>query len=267
MAVYAVGDLHGCHDAFCRLLELIRFNPENDRLWLVGDIVNRGPQSLELLRWVYRHQHCTTMVLGNHDLHLLAVAAGAVAGNDLDTIDDIINAPDQAELCDFLRRQPLAHCENGWLMVHAGVLPMWSLEDILTLADEAQTVIRGEQWEHFVHQMYGDQPASWDDSLRGADRWRVIINALTRLRICTPAGELSFNYNGTLDNIPAGYVAWFDAPGRRSGNIPIICGHWSSLGLILRDNLCTLDTSYLWRQGELTAMRLADRQIFQIGHD
>ncbi len=265
MAVYAIGDIHGCYAAFRRLLEEIQFNPQQDQLWLVGDLVNRGEESLAVLRWVYDNRHCLTTVLGNHDLHLLAVAAGAVPLQDKDTIGDILNADDGMQLCEWLRRQPLAHYQHGWLLLHAGVLPLWDTPQILRLAKEVQQVISGEKWHTFAAQMYGNTPNQWQETLTGGERWRIIINALTRLRICSPVGELYLKFSGTRADIPAGYLPWFEAPQRKSAAVPIVCGHWSALAGIQHQNMYNIDSGCLW-DGKLTALRLADRQIFQVGY-
>ena len=261
MAVYAVGDIHGCFDAFQRLLSKLRFNPRADTLWQVGDAVNRGADSLAVLRWLRRHSDSVVMTLGNHDLHLLALWAGVGDRAEHPTLADIFAAPDCDELCGWLRRRRLAHYENGFLMVHAGALPMWRVADVMRLAGEAEAAVAGDDWRRRAGEMYGDEPAAWDESLRGAARLRVIINALTRLRICTAAGEMRMDFSGAA--APAGYAPWFDAPRRRTAGAPIVCGHWSALGVVARDDLLALDSGCLWGGG-LTAARLSDRKIFQV---
>lgn len=260
MAIYAVGDLHGCFITFQRLLERIRFS-DSDRLWLVGDVVNRGNHSLALLRWLYRERQRITLTLGNHDLHLLAAAAGNVRASD--TFTDILAAEDSDTLCGWLRRCPLAHAENGWLLLHAGVLPMWTSTQIVALAGEAAAAISGDSWQTLIPQLYGDKPAVWKESLRDTTRLRTIINALTRLRVCTPDGKMQLAFSGSIKNIPPGTVPWFKAPERRSRDSTIICGHWSSLGIHCGDNIYALDSG-CQRGGKLSALRLDDRHLFQI---
>lgn len=262
--IWAIGDLQGC---LSKLLELRARLPDDAHLWLTGDLVNRGPESLETLRWARRHADAFTAVLGNHDLHLLAVAAGARAPHRSDTFDEILAAPDRDELLDWLRRQPLAHVEYGWLMVHAGVLPQWSVAQTMALAREAQAVLAGPDWRAFMHRMYGNYPVRWDDSLVGADRLRVIVNALTRLRFCSADGEMEFATKEGLDAAPAGYQPWFEVGARQSRGTPIVFGHWSSLGLIDRPNLLAIDTGCVWGR-QLTAVRLTDRACIQVdcGH-
>lgn len=263
MATYAVGDIQGCYASFLQLLEETDFNPARDRLWLVGDLINRGPNSLEVLRWMVRHEACVTTVLGNHDLHALAVAEGFVEANRNDTLDPLLTAPDRESLLGWLRRQPLAHAEGDYLMVHAGVLPQWSAQDTVALAGEVEQVLRGEDYRFFLSRMYGNEPDRWLPELRGMGRLRVITNALTRLRVCTPEGRMEFRFKGELKDIPADVLPWFDVPARHSADVTVIFGHWSALGLQLRDNLVALDTGCLWG-GQLSAMRLEDRQLFQV---
>ncbi|HEY8354706.1 MAG TPA: symmetrical bis(5'-nucleosyl)-tetraphosphatase [Methylophilaceae bacterium] len=263
MATYAIGDIQGCFHSFQALLKKIGFRPEQDRLWLVGDIINRGSGSLETLRWVYEHQDSMDVVLGNHDLHTLAVAAGYVPQHELDTLQPLLDAPDADRLLHWLRHQPLVHRDQGYLMVHAGLLPQWSADDAVRLASEVEAALRGDRYLDYLAQMYGNQPARWSEDLQGMDRLRLITNAMTRIRTCTLDGELNLKFSGELEDIPAGYVAWFDAPHRRSADSAILFGHWSALGLQLRPNLCALDTGCLWG-GCLTAMRLQDRAIFQV---
>jgi bis(5'-nucleosyl)-tetraphosphatase (symmetrical) len=258
--IWAIGDLQGC---LSRLLELRAKLPPEAHLWLTGDLVNRGPESLETLRWARAHASEFTTVLGNHDLHLLAVAAGARAPHRSDTFDEILAAPDRDELLDWLRRQPLAHFDQGWLMVHAGVLPQWSVAQTVALAREAEAVLAGPQWRSFMHQMYGNEPDRWNESLQGADRLRVIVNALTRLRFCSPDGVMEFATKEGLDAAPPGYLPWFDIPGRRSTGTPIVFGHWSSLGMIDRPDLLAIDTGCVWGR-QLTAVNLADRDCVQV---
>ncbi len=263
MATYAIGDIQGCYDSFQQLLQKIGFQPQVDNLWLVGDVINRGSGSLEMLRWTYRHRHRVVMVLGNHDLHALAVAEGYVPAHASDTLQALLDAPDAGELFGWLRQQPLVYRTDTYLMVHAGLLPQWSADDAVRLATEVQQALSGNGYHDFLSQMYGNQPVRWNESLAGVDRLRLITNAMTRLRTCTLQGEMNFKFSGELKDVPAGYIPWFDVPGRRSADTAIICGHWSALGLVQRSDLYALDTGCLWG-GRLTAMRLEDKVIFQV---
>ena len=263
MSVYAVGDIHGCYDEFRRLLSLIKFNSRSDTLWLVGDVVNRGHDSLSVLRWLYQHDHCVMMVLGNHDLHLLAVHNDACRLRPKDNFSDVLTAADAGQLCEWLRRRPLAHYDKGFLLVHAGLLPAWDVEAVLYYAREAAAIIGGDEWDEFAGQMYGDTPTQWNDVLVGAKRWRVIINALTRLRICTLQGGMCMRFGGQPTDTPVGYLPWFDIPGRRTASVKVICGHWAALGLVRRSNLLALDSGCVWG-GVLSAVRLDDSTLFQV---
>jgi bis(5'-nucleosyl)-tetraphosphatase (symmetrical) len=263
MAIFAIGDLQGCYEQFRKLLDLVGFDRTKDRLWLVGDIVNRGPDSLKILRFVKGLTEAVTIVLGNHDLHLLMVAEGCSPLSRNDTIQDILSAPDREELLHWLRQQKLLHLDGNYAMVHAGLLPSWSIAEAHELANSVEATIRGEEFHEFCTQMYGDQPDHWNDKLSGYARLRVIVNAMTRIRVCTPQGKMDFKFKGMLKDIPQGYLPWFDVPNRASGEKTIIFGHWSALGLQLRDNLIALDTGCLWG-GALTAIRLDDRKVFQV---
>lgn len=263
MTTYAIGDLQGCFKEFNQLLELLGFYPAKDKLWLVGDIVNRGPDSLPLLRFVRDLGNAAVMVLGNHDLHLLMVSAGCARLHRSDTLQQILDAPDRDELLDWLQHQRLLHTEGDYVMVHAGLLPAWSVAQAALLAQEVEATLQGRNFRQFCSHMYGNQPDRWDDGLTGYDRLRVIINAMTRMRVCTPDGKMEFAHKGLVQDAPAGYSPWFEAPDRASREATIICGHWSALDLQVRDNLIALDTGCLWG-GSLTAVRLEDRQIFQV---
>ena len=264
MAIYAIGDIQGCYDELQRLLQKIRFDPAQDKLWFVGDLVNRGPGSLAVLRLVKSLGDSAITVLGNHDLHLIAVDAGIGQLHKSDTLDGILAAPDRDELLHWLRRQKLAHLEDGHLLVHAGVLPNWTAQEAVQRAHEVEAVLRGDDYVDFIRQMYGNAPQVWQEDLSGHKRLRVIVNAFTRLRICTPQGEMEFKFKGEVENIPAGHLPWFDVPGRKSADATVIFGHWSALGLVLRDNVIALDTGCLWG-GPMTAIRLEDRKLFQVG--
>jgi bis(5'-nucleosyl)-tetraphosphatase (symmetrical) len=263
MATYAIGDLQGCFDPLLELLGETGFRSAEDRLWFVGDLVNRGPQSLEILRFVKGLGERAVSVLGNHDLHLLMVAEGRVKAHRKDTLGAILDAPDRDELLTWLRGLPLMHADGEYTMVHAGLLPSWSVRKALDLAREAEHALQGSDWRGLMAQMYGNQPDHWDDALSGYERLRVIINAMTRLRVCTADGRMEFSHKGCIEDIPPGYVPWFAVPGRESANSTIICGHWSAIGLRAEKNLLALDSGCLWGRC-LSAVRLEDRRIYQV---
>lgn len=264
MATYAVGDVQGCHVELVQLLEEISFDAALDRLWLVGDLVNRGPDSLAVLRLIKSLGDSATTVLGNHDLHLLAVAEGAAELHRSDTLDAVLNAPDRDELLTWLRQQRLLHVQDGYVLVHAGLLPQWSVEQAFSLAHEVENALRGGDYVTFLARMYGNAPHGWDDELSGYKRLRVITNALTRMRICTPQGAMEFKFKGEVEHIPQGYMPWFDVPKRASADATVIFGHWSALGLKAEPRVIALDTGCLWG-GPMSAIRLEDRQLFQVG--
>lgn len=263
MATYAIGDLQGCYHAFQSLLTKIDFDSANDQLWLVGDLINRGSGSLEVLRWCYAHSNSLRVVLGNHDLHALVVANGIMAAHKSDTLEALLAADDCDVLLDWLRHQHLIYHEAGYLMVHAGLLPQWTLAQALLYAAEVEHALRSDDYVEFLTHMYGNLPNHWDDGLSGIDRLRLITNAATRLRICTSQGEMEFKFKGELKDIPAGYLPWFDVPSRATKDVQIIFGHWSALGLQQRGNLFSLDTGCLWG-GKLTAMNLHTKAITQV---
>jgi len=263
VAIYAVGDIQGCYNELRQLLEQIRFDPAQDKLWLVGDLVNRGPDSLQVLRFVKSLGECAITVLGNYDLHLLAVAEGAAELHHSDTLDEVLKAPDRDELLFWLRQQGLLHAENGFVLVHAGLLPQWTVAQAAALAREVEAALRGNDYAEFFSRMYGNNPHGWSDDLAGAKRLRVITNAFTRLRICNAQGEMEFKFKGEVERIPAGYMPWFDVPERKSQDATVIFGHWSALGLKVTPNAIALDTGCLWG-GPMTAFRLEDRQLFQV---
>jgi bis(5'-nucleosyl)-tetraphosphatase (symmetrical) len=258
MSLYLIGDVQGCDEALGRLLDEIGFSPSRDTLYLLGDLVNRGPASLAVLRRLMALEGSAQCLLGNHDLHLLATAHGARKPHRSDTVADILGAPDRAALLDWVRSQPMALFEHGWLLVHAGVLPQWDVAQTLALAHELEAVLRGPDWVTFLHSMYGNQPDCWSDSLRGTERLRVVVNALTRLRLCTAQGVMEFETKDSLDAAPAGFMPWFDVPGRRTAEAPVAFGHWSTLGKVQRDGVLPLDTGCVWG-GCLTAARLGER--------
>ena len=262
MATYAIGDVQGCRTALDELLGQIGFSASRDTLWFVGDLVNRGSESAAVLRFVRSLGTRATAVQGNHDLHLLAVAAGHAKPRADDTLDDVLTAPDRDALLDWLRQRPMLHVEGGYAMVHAGLLPAWSITRACELAAEVEEALRAPTHRAFLAQLYGSKPEAWRDELRGADRLRVIVNAMTRMRYCTADGVMEFSVAGEPEKALPGYLPWFDAPGRRSLGTPIVCGHWSALGLRLTPDLLALDTGCVWG-GRLTAVRLEDRRVFQ----
>lgn len=262
MATYAIGDVQGCYDQLRRLLARIAFDPARDTLWFVGDLVNRGPQSLAVLRFVRSLGDRAITVLGNHDLALLVIAEGHKRPHASDTIDDILNAPDRDELLHWLRQQKMMHADGRYAMVHAGLLPQWSVPAALNLAHEVEQALRGAECREFLKQMYGNEPVQWRDDLGGYDRLRLITNAMTRLRLCTPAGVMEFSHKLGLGNAPAGFVPWYAVPNRASTGQPIIFGHWAALGLLLQHDVIALDTGCVWGRS-LSALRLEDRQLTQ----
>lgn len=262
MSTYAVGDVQGCAEELRRLIDTICFDTAADTLWLVGDLVNRGPASLTVLRLLKSLGERCVAVLGNHDLHLLAVAEGHARLRPDDTLDEVLAAPDRDELLAWLRRRPLLHVDGAHAMVHAGLLPQWGLDKARALAGEIEAALRGPDYRGFLAQLYGSKPARWDDALGGADRMRVIVNAMTRMRFCTAEGMMEFSSKGGVESAPPGYLPWFDAPRRASASHTLVCGHWSALGLLLRPDLLALDSGCAWG-GSLTAVRLEDGRVFQ----
>lgn len=259
---YAIGDIQGCHHSLQQLLAELAIQPA-DRIWFAGDLVNRGPDSLGTLKTIIGLGSQAQCVLGNHDLHLLAAAAGVRAPGRKDTLAAILAAPDKADLIDWLRRQPLAHLEGDYLLVHAGVHPDWSAEQARELAREVETVLAGSDWADFLGTMYGNRPRQWHSALSGDDRLRAVVNILTRMRYLTPQGKLDFDYKGEPSDCPAGLIPWFDAPHRRTTANTVIFGHWSTLGLVKRPNLIGLDTGCVWG-GSLSAINLANRLVLQV---
>jgi bis(5'-nucleosyl)-tetraphosphatase (symmetrical) len=264
VSTYAIGDIQGCFEPFLALLERIAFDPARDRLWLAGDLVNRGPASLETLRFVKGLGARAVTVLGNHDLYLLMVARGGAKkrGRD-DTLEAVLAAPDRDELLAWLAGQRLMHVEDGHALVHAGLLPGWTVPRARALAAEVEAALQGPRAADFIHHMWGSQPAAWREDLAGWERLRVVVNAMTRMRFCSPAGEMEFHTKGEVAHAPPGYLPWFRVPGRASADHTIVCGHWSALGLRIEPNLLALDSGCLWGR-ELTAVRLEDRAVFQV---
>jgi bis(5'-nucleosyl)-tetraphosphatase (symmetrical) len=255
MALYLIGDVQGCDAALSLLLQTLGFSPSRDQLVLLGDLVNRGPSSAAVLRRVMALQGAAQCVLGNHDLHALAVAHGVRPAHPSDTLGDLLQADDSPHLWQWLREQPLALRIHGCLMVHAGVLPSWGTDQTLALAGEVQAVLRSAQLAEFLPQLYGNTPAQWSDQLQGVERWRCIVNALTRLRFCSPQGVMDFSLKEGASHAPSGLLPWFDVPDRNSSNTRIAFGHWSTLGGLQREDVACLDTGCVWG-GMLTALAL-----------
>jgi len=258
----AIGDVQGCYDQLMRLLERAGFDERRDVLWFVGDLVNRGPQSAATVRFVKGLGPRAVTLLGNHDLALLVIAEGIKKPHADDTFDDILDAPDRDELLAWLRRQKMMHAEGAYAMVHAGLLPQWTVAQALALAREAERELAGPDYVDFLRQMYGNEPRVWRDDLGHYERLRIIENAMTRMRLVGSGGVLEFKHKSGLDNLPSGYVPWYDAPHRRSPGITVIFGHWASLGLLVRDDVVCLDSGCVWGRA-LSALRLEDRRVFQ----
>ncbi|MDE2235385.1 MAG: symmetrical bis(5'-nucleosyl)-tetraphosphatase [Gammaproteobacteria bacterium] len=257
MAVFAVGDIQGCFDDLQRLLERLKFNADEDTLWFTGDLVNRGPQSLEVLRFVKNLGPHAVSVLGNHDLHLLALAAGVDKPKAADNLDAVLSVSDRDELLDWLRHRPLLHQDEalGYTLIHAGLPPQWDAATAQSCAHELEYVLRGHDYLEFFQHMYGDQPNRWAPALRGMPRLRFIVNCFTRLRYVSAAGDLDLESKGAPGTQPQGYLPWFLVPDRASANLHILFGHWSTLGEVRGHNVYPLDTGCVWG-GKLSALRL-----------
>lgn len=261
---YAIGDIQGCFSALELLLEQIRFDPARDRLWFVGDLVNRGPESARVLRFVKGLGPTAVTVLGNHDLHLLAVAEGCTRPRRDDTFQEILAAPDREELLVWLRHQRLIYRRNGFVLVHAGLLPQWTVSCAEGLAQEVEAALRSAEHRAFLSFLYQKRrPRKWSDDLAGMERLVTIATTLTRLRICSASGQLDFSFTGPPGQAPKGFLPWFEIPGRASAEATIICGHWAALGLVVRHNLVALDGGCVWGR-RLVAVRLEDRHVFQV---
>ncbi|HVF65794.1 MAG TPA: symmetrical bis(5'-nucleosyl)-tetraphosphatase [Casimicrobiaceae bacterium] len=260
---YAIGDIQGCHAEFCRLLEAVAFDARADQLWLVGDLVNRGPDSLAILREVRALGSAAVTVLGNHDLHLATVATGHRKPHRDDTIDAILAAPDRRALIDWLIAQPLVVHDGDELLVHAGVLPSWTPPQAYALSREVQQKLTSDDGGRFLSVLYGDEPRQWRDDLEGDDRLRAIVNACTRLRFCTAEDRMEFREKRGAAFAPHGFKAWFEHTRRASEGTLIVCGHWSTLGLTLSADVAMIDTGCVWG-GPLTALQLPDRRVVQV---
>jgi len=258
MATYAIGDVQGCFDELQALLAKCQF-AKRDRLWFVGDLVNRGPKSLDVLRFVRDLGAGAVVVLGNHDLHLVTQHEGFERKRKDDTFDDVLEAKDAGELVGWLRTRPMMHAADGYAMVHAGLLPQWSIEKALALGKEVETALAADDYRQFLKQMYGSKPEEWSDSLTGWDRLRVIVNSMTRMRFCTRQGRMEFHAKGAKPQ--AGYLPWYET--RPAKETPIVFGHWSQLGLRLDPRISCLDSGCVWG-GSLSALRLEDRVLYQV---
>lgn len=270
MSIYAIGDVQGCFAELQDLLAVIHFNPAKDKLWFSGDLVNRGPQSLNVLRYVKSLKTSAICVLGNHDLHLLAVAQGLAATHQYDTLTEILNAPDSQELCDWLRMRPLLHHDNalGFTLVHAGLSPQWDLPLAQQCANELEQILRSPQYLEFLKHMYGDQPKQWSPNLSGWQRARFICNCFTRIRYCTLDGALDFKHKGPIGSQPAHLFPWFTLDNRANKNLNIIFGHWAALGAyrekdVTEKGIYALDSGCVWGNS-LTAFRLEDKKWFTV---
>jgi len=253
MSTYAIGDIQGCFLTFQKLLEKFGFRPTQDRLWLVGDLVNRGPRSLDVLRWCHQHHRQIQTVLGNHDIHLLCRAAGVSAEKPLDTLDEVLEAEDRMELLDWLRAQPFVHHEKTAFLVHGGFLPQWSVRDVLQYSQKGQAKLTGEHWKDFLRE------------LRHAEKPDELVKALrvfTQLRMCNEEGKPEFKFKGSPDKAPEGLLPWYDFPERKTADQTVVFGHWAALGFADKGNAIGLDSGCVWGK-ELTALRLEDRKVFQ----
>lgn len=267
MSTYAIGDIQGCYSALRQLLDKCQFDPLKDRLWLVGDLVNRGPESLETLRFVYGLGNAATVVLGNHDLFLLMMNAGLEARSADDVaLLDVLAAPDADELLNWLRHRPLLHVEKQYVLVHAGLLPQWTVPKARSLATEVERILTGKEAKKFLGHLPGSNPDTWKDELTGWGRLRVIVNAFTRMRFLSGDARMLMHAKGPPDTAPEGALPWFAMPNRASRSHTIVCGHWSALGFHREAGLIALDSGYVWG-GALTAVRLEDGAAFAVKND
>jgi bis(5'-nucleosyl)-tetraphosphatase (symmetrical) len=265
MAIYAIGDLQGCYDPFRMLLDEIKFDPDADKLWLVGDLVNRGPKSLKTLRFVKSLGDSAITVLGNHDLHLLALASGKIRGDRrFETLTKILNARDRDELMHWLRHRPLAHYDKSLntLLVHAGVHPSWTIKKTLARAAEVEEALQGDNYKKLLAEMYGNTPREWSGKLKGYKRLRFIINCLTRMRMLTQKGRLNFAHSAPPHRARKGLVPWFEVDDAAWRGTRVVFGHWSALGLVVLPDLISLDSGCIWGR-QLTAVRL-DRKVARV---
>lgn len=262
MPTYAIGDIQGCYRELRKLLDKLHFDPASDKVWLVGDLVNRGPASLKVLRLIRDLGESAVTVLGNHDLHFLALAAGNRKHAKKSTLDDLLKAPDCGELVDWLRSRPMLHHDDklGFTLIHAGLPPQWDLRQAMSCARELESTLRADDYREFLLTMYGDQPDGWSEDLSGMERLRFITNCLTRLRFCDTAGRLALKEKGEIGSQAPGLVPWFQAPDRKTRENRIIFGHWSQLGYWTGHNVWAIDSGCLWG-GALTAIRVDQNAI------
>lgn len=266
MATYAVGDVQGCYDSLRRLLDSAAFDPAQDHLWLAGDLVNRGPHSLATLRFVKSLGSSAVAVLGNHDLHLLASAQGLRPASKKDTFSEVLEAPDARELLNWVRHWPLLHCALGYSLCHAGIPPIWTLQQAQQLAQEVEAQLRSDAYGAFLQEMYGNQPDTWSDDLTGTARWRLITNYFTRMRFCSAQGQLNLTDKESAEQSPAGFAPWFSLP-HAALDAPILFGHWAALeGRSTHPNAIALDTGCVWGK-QLSMLRLEDRVWFRVASE
>ena len=263
MAVYAIGDVQGCKDELDTLLDRLKFDASRDRLWFVGDLVNRGPDSLNVLRYIKNLRDQAVVVLGNHDLFLLALAEDIVRARPEDTLDEMLTAPDHDELLTWLRQQRLLYREDPFVLVHAGLLPQWSIDEAERLAREVETGLQSPTYRDILQALHPSKHLQWSPNLTGPTRLATIMKVLTRLRACSPDGRMESSFNGPPERIPAGYFPWFQVEHRQHRNATIVCGHWAALGLHCEKQLLAIDSGCVWGR-QLTAVRLEDRAVFQV---
>ena len=263
MATYAFGDIQGCLTPLKKLLDRIRFDPSSDRLWFVGDLVNRGPHSLEVLRFIKSLEGRCVVVLGNHDLHLLAIHCGVAQIRKQDTLQPILEAPDAEELLDWLRRQSMLHREGDYVLVHAGILPQWSVEQAVGLAGEVEAALRSERYQTHLPFIYRSEETRWSDTIPSPARLGVITNVLTRMRMCSQEGRIDLAFKGPPDQAPSGLSPWFRLPSCTRRTETVICGHWSALGVYVDEGVIALDGGCVWGH-ELACLRLEDRKLYTI---
>jgi bis(5'-nucleosyl)-tetraphosphatase (symmetrical) len=263
MSTYVIVDIHGCYRTLQQLLVLIGFSPATDMLWLVGDLVNRGPGSLDVLRWARALGDRVVCVLGNHDLHLLGLGLGTISGKKARALHPVLDSPDCHELLDWLRYRPLMHVHHSIGLVHAGLLPQWSLEEASQLSREVEMGLRGPQVKDLLQYLSRRKAPEWDGELTGMTRLGCVLQVLTQIRTCTPSGHLCLEFSGPPDQAPAGCLPWYAIPNRRSATASLFFGHWAALGVYRRAGLTALDAGCAWG-GPLAAMRLEDGVVFQV---
>jgi bis(5'-nucleosyl)-tetraphosphatase (symmetrical) len=263
LATYAIGDVQGCFENLERLLEKIEYDPVRDFLWLTGDLVNRGPDSLAVLRWAKTNEDRITVVLGNHDIHLLAVAYHGKPLKPKDTLRGVLEAPDREDLLNWLRHRPLIHKRENWVLVHAGLLPQWSVEDAIDLGREVENCLRSDSCPELLNSYHGALPKSWSSDLTGVGRVRVLLHVFTRLRVCSETGEMDLHFTGPPDRVPDGYRPWYSVTNPKNRDFTFIFGHWAAHGLMVTDNVIALDSGCVWGNS-LSAIRLEDRRVYQV---